>query len=92
MNVQLPQPVTAPFSNAQRAMIVNLVRRAARAEIMPRFRKLDTGQIGTKSGPMDIVTEADTAAEAMIARALQSAFPSAVIVGEESVETVPDYR
>ena len=55
----------------------------AEAEIMPRFRRLDPGQIAAKSGPMDLVTEADTSAEAMITRALQSAFPSAVIVGEE---------
>ena len=92
MNEHLPMPVTAPFSRAQRAMILNLVRRAARTEIMPRFRRLDAGQIGTKSGPMDLVTEADTAAEAMITRALQTAFPSAVIVGEEATETDPDYR
>lgn len=92
MTAHLPLPITAPFTRAQRAMIMNLVRRAAQAEIMPRFRRLDAGQIGAKSGPMDLVTEADTAAEAMIARALQSAFPRAVIVGEEAAETTPDYR
>lgn len=92
MTEHLPLRVTAPFSSAQRAMILNLVRRAARTEIMPRFRQLDAGQIASKSGPLDLVTEADTAAEAMIARGLQSAFPSAVIVGEEAAETDPEYR
>lgn len=92
MTDQLPMPITAPFSRAQRATLFNLVRRAAQAEIMPRFRKLDTGQITSKTGPMDLVTEADTAAEAMITRGLQIAFPNAVIVGEEAAESDPDYR
>jgi len=92
MTEHLPLPVTAPFSRAQRAVILNLVRRAARTEIMPRFRQLDAGQISAKSGPLDLVTEADTAAEAMIARGLQTAFPRAVIVGEEAAETDPDHR
>lgn len=72
--------------------MVNLVRRAANTEIMPRFRKLDSGSVGTKSGPNDLVTEADTAAEKMIARGLQIAFPNAVIVGEEASETLTDVR
>ena len=59
MNAQLPMPVSAPFTTAQKSTIRNLVRRAARAEIMPRFRKLDLGDISEKSGPMDLVTDAD---------------------------------
>jgi fructose-1,6-bisphosphatase/inositol monophosphatase family enzyme len=85
-------PITAPFSRAQRTTLFNLVRRAAQAEIMPRFRKLDSAQISAKTGPMDLVTDADTAAEAMITRGLQIAFPNAVIVGEEAAETDSDYR
>lgn len=92
MTENLPMPITAPFSRAQRAMLINLVRRAARAEIMPRFRRLDAGQIDTKTGPLDLVTEADRNAEAVITRGLQMAFPSAVIIGEEMVDSVPDYR
>lgn len=85
MNVNLPLPVSAPFSNAQKVTIRNLVRRAARAEIMPRFRKLDMGQISEKSGPLDLVTDADVGAEAIITRGLQIAFPSALVIGEEAV-------
>lgn len=92
MNAQLPLPITAPFTKAQRANIANLVARAAQAEIIPRFRKLDSGAISTKSGPNDLVTEGDVAAEAMITRGLQIAFPNAVIVGEEAAEKNPDYR
>jgi fructose-1,6-bisphosphatase/inositol monophosphatase family enzyme len=85
-------PVTAPFSRAQRTTLINLVRRAAQAEIMPRFRKLERSDITAKTEATDVVTEADTAAEAMITRGLQIAFPSAVIVGEEAAETNTDYR
>lgn len=92
MTTQLPMPVTAPFSKAQRAMLVNLISRAVRSEIMPRFRNLDDSQIQTKAGPSDLVTQADLAAEAMIQRGLQTAFPSAVIIGEEAAETDPEFR
>ncbi|MEO0938352.1 MAG: inositol monophosphatase [Pseudomonadota bacterium] len=85
----LPIPVQGPFTRAQSTAILNLVRRAARAEILPRFRKLDAGDIDTKSGPNDLVTAADTAAEAMIARGLQMAFPSALVIGEEAASTSP---
>lgn len=80
----LPVAVTGPLTPAQQSSIVNLVRRAARAEILPRFRALAQGDISTKSGPQDLVTSADTAAEAMIARGLARMFPGAVILGEEA--------
>ncbi|MEM8693923.1 MAG: inositol monophosphatase [Pseudomonadota bacterium] len=89
MSDNLPMPIAGPLTNAQQTMVINLVRRAARAEIMPRFRKLDSGEVSKKSSVSDLVTKADTAAEAMITRGLQIAFPSALIVGEEAVETDP---
>lgn len=82
----------APLSAAQIALIVNIARRAAQTEILPRFRNLDASRIDTKSGPNDLVTDADRAAEAMITRGLAGAFPEAVIVGEEAAETDPDYH
>lgn len=89
MTQSLPMPVTAPLTPAQRAQVVNLVRRAARAEILPRFRNLASHQIGEKTGPQDLVTEADRAAEAMITRGLQMMFPHALIVGEEHASENP---
>ena len=79
----LPQPATR-LTEAQIATIINLVRRAAKTEILPRFRKLTEGQISQKSGPADLVTAADQAAEAMIARGLLRAFPNATVLGEEA--------
>lgn len=85
----LPATLLPAISRAQRTQIINIVRRAARAEIMPRFRRLSDGDIRTKSNADDLVTDADTKAEAMIARALQIAFPSALVIGEEAVATNP---
>lgn len=90
MTNQLPMPVTAPLSQAQKTQIINLIRRAARAEIMPRFRRLDAGEIDTKRDETDLVTQADTEAEAMITRGLQMAFPHALVIGEEAVSAKPD--
>lgn len=88
MSDSLPMTVTT-LSRAQKRQVLNLVRRAARAEILPRFRRLSPAEIATKSGPQDLVTDADRAAEAMIARGLQQMFPHALIVGEEAVSDHP---
>ena len=69
--------------------VVQLLRAAGRAEIMPRFRKLPPGAIRTKSGPTDFVTEADEAAEAMITHGLQRMFPGCLVIGEEAVAADP---
>ncbi|VVT24413.1 Fructose-1, 6-bisphosphatase/inositol-1-monophosphatase [Roseovarius sp. EC-HK134] len=92
MTDSLPIPLSAPLTPAQQTMLVNLVRRAARAEIMPRFRTVTRADASTKSGPHDLVTEADHQAEAMLARGLQRMFPHALIVGEEAVAAKPALR
>lgn len=89
MTDQLPMPITAPLSAAQKTQLLNLVRRAARAEIMPRFRTLDRGDIDIKKDATDLVTAADTAGEAMITRGLQMAFPHALVIGEEAISKTP---
>jgi fructose-1,6-bisphosphatase/inositol monophosphatase family enzyme len=66
-----------------------ILARAAGAEILPRFRALTADQIRQKSSAIDLVTEADEAAEAVITAELKAAFPTAVIVGEEATERDP---
>ncbi len=66
-----------------------LLREAARAEILPRFRRLAAGDVRTKSGPLDLVTEADEAAERWIEAGLGRLFPGAVVVGEEATAADP---
>lgn len=89
-DTSLPAKLAPAVTPAQRTQIVNMVRRAARAEIMPRFRRLSDGEVRTKSRADDLVTDADTKTEAMITRALQIAFPSALVIGEEAVATEPE--
>lgn len=92
MTDHLPIPLTAPLTKAQQTSLINLVRRAARAEIMPRFRNLESGEVSTKSSRFDLVTEADTGAEAILARGLQQMFPHALIVGEEAASSDASLR
>ena len=67
-----------------------ILREAAAREVMPRFRALDRAAVRCKSGPLDLVTEADEAAERMIASRLADAFPDAVVIGEEAAAADPD--
>ena len=90
MTESLPIPLTAPISRAQKTQVLNLVRRAARAEILPRFRSLGEAEVDTKSGPQDLVTDADREAEKMIARGLLAIWPHARIVGEEDASANPE--
>ncbi len=85
MSNTLPAPLPAPVTPAQQHHILNIVRRTARAEIMPRFRSLSQADIRSKSRADDLVTAADVAAEQMITRALRIAFPTALVLGEEAV-------
>ena len=64
--------------------VAALLRDAARAEIMPRFRRLAPEAVRAKSGPLDLVTEADEAAERAITAGLVRRFPGCVVVGEEA--------
>lgn len=72
------------------SIVADLLRQAARQEILPRFRNLTDGAVRTKTGPMDLVTEADEAAERLIEAALRQAFPGCVVVGEEATAANPD--
>ncbi|MGE5503873.1 MAG: inositol monophosphatase family protein [Actinomycetota bacterium] len=69
------------------ARVGEIIREAADAEVLPRFRRLAAHQIREKK-PGQLVTEADTAAEAVLARRLTELVPAAV-VGEEGVDADP---
>ncbi|GAC1485001.1 MAG: inositol monophosphatase family protein [Acetobacteraceae bacterium] len=74
---------------AELAEVVQLVRAVARAEVMPRFRNLVAGDIQTKSGPLDMVTVADEAAELRLTTGLARLFPGCTVVGEEAASRDP---
>ena len=71
------------FDSQAASAVAALLRDASRTEIMPRFRKLAPEAVRTKSGPLDLVTEADEAAERLIEAGLTALFPGCVVVGEE---------
>lgn len=66
-----------------------ILKQAAKDEIMPRFRRLDDGDIQTKTGAFDLVTEADTNAERVITAGINEWSPNAIVVGEEAVSANP---
>lgn len=83
---------TPVLSEPYRAAIIAAVRQAARDHILPRFRSLGADEVSTKSGPGDLVTLADTEAEAAIIAALRQDWPEAEVMGEESVAANPALR
>lgn len=69
------------------AQVAAIIREAAEAEILPRFKNLQALQIREKK-PNQLVTEADIEAERVLSRRLVEVIPGA-IVGEEGVEHDP---
>lgn len=69
--------------------LANILRDAARAEALPRFRRLDASMVSTKTEAIDLVTEADVATEEVIKARLAQVMPDALFVGEESVAADP---
>ncbi|MFD5234424.1 inositol monophosphatase family protein [Streptomyces qaidamensis] len=65
------------------------IRKAAANEIMPRWRRLAAHEVDQKSGPHDLVTDADRKAELYLTEALVDLLPGSVVVGEEAVHANP---
>lgn len=73
----------------QARRVAAILAEAARAEIMPRYQHLPAGSVHQKADALDLVTEADVAAERRITAALREAFPGCVVVGEEATAADP---
>ncbi|WEA62158.1 inositol monophosphatase family protein [Rhizobium sp. BJ04] len=76
-------------STVDLTVLADLLRRAAKAEILPRFRRLGQDDVRAKSEATDLVTEADEQAERMIKAESQRLWPGALFLGEESVAAEP---
>jgi fructose-1,6-bisphosphatase/inositol monophosphatase family enzyme len=74
---------------ALRDAVAAVIRAAAETEILPRWRNLADHEIAEKGRPGDLVTAADTEAEAFLARELTALLPRAAVVGEEGAEVDP---
>lgn len=68
--------------------ILALMQDVAARVITPRFRSLSSAEIHEKQ-PGDLVTVADRESEAEITAALRSAYPDALVVGEEATFADP---
>ncbi len=77
------------FDRRTATSVAELLRDAARAEIMPRFRRLAASEVRSKTGPLDLVTDADEGAERVIAAGLAARFPGCLVVGEEGAAADP---
>src|SRR3954471_14987978 len=71
------------------ADVEEAVRTPAATEIMPRFRQLAAHEVDQKSGPHDLVTDADRKAELYLTEVLRKLLPGSVVVGEEAVHADP---
>ncbi|MFD5742526.1 inositol monophosphatase family protein [Streptomyces massasporeus] len=69
--------------------VEDAIRKAAATEIMPRWRQLAAHEVDQKSGPHDLVTDADRKAELYLTEALAALLPGSVVVGEEAVHANP---
>ncbi len=69
--------------------LANILRDAAKAEILPRFRNLGADMVHEKTEAIDLVTVADIEAERRIKADVALLAPGAVFVGEESVAARP---
>ncbi|MEU9921496.1 inositol monophosphatase family protein [Streptomyces griseoluteus] len=71
------------------ADVEGAIRKAAATEILPRFRRLAEHEVDQKSGPHDLVTDADRLAERRLTDELSALLPGSVVVGEEAVHANP---
>ncbi|MCW1384834.1 inositol monophosphatase [Novosphingobium sp. KCTC 2891] len=68
--------------------VAALLRRVSETAILPRYQQLAASEINAKAVD-DMVTVADTEAEAMLTEALARLLPEAAIVGEEASHANP---
>ncbi len=61
----------------------------ARAEILPRFTRLEAGEVRSKTGPHDLVSVVDETVERVIGASLRLLFPGVPVVGEEAAFADP---
>ena len=65
--------------------VADMMAEVAAEEVMPRWRNLGASDVAEKSGPDDLVTIADGAAELALSRRLAALLPGSLVVGEEAV-------
>lgn len=67
--------------------ISDILRECAERYIIPRYKLLEQHEISTKSGPRDLVTQADIDVEEHLKLVLPGLLPGSIVVGEEGVSS-----
>jgi len=65
--------------------ISEIIREAAEIHIKPRYQALEDHEISSKTGPHDLVTQADIETEEYLTKILPDLLPSSIVIGEEGV-------
>ena len=65
--------------------IQKIIEDVAAQEIIPRWKQLKDHEIQTKTGPSDLVTDADIEAERSLTAIFKQQFPGCGVIGEEAV-------
>jgi len=65
--------------------IADILSECAKSYILPRYKALEDHEISSKTGPNDLVTQADIDVEAHLERVLPALLPGSIVVGEEAV-------
>ncbi len=81
--------MTVTVDDALLSSLMGVMAEVAAAEVLPRFRGVMSESARTKTGPDDLVTDADIAAERALGIALSALLPGVVMVGEEAVSADP---
>jgi fructose-1,6-bisphosphatase/inositol monophosphatase family enzyme len=69
--------------------VARIMREVAAQEVMPRWRNLASEDVVEKSGPSDVVTVADRAAEVELSHRLADLIAGSRVIGEEAVHADP---
>lgn len=77
------------FTREEMRRIGSILAEVAQVEVMPRFRNLPEAAVRAKTSPLDLVTDADEAAERLISARLSKLYPGAVMIGEEASSRNP---
>ncbi len=75
----------AAYHNLSTKRIDDIIREVSAKEILPRWKQLQDHEIKTKTGPSDLVTDADIQAEKALTEIFEKEFPGCVVIGEEAV-------
>lgn len=78
------------MSSIDIARVTALIEGVAAEVVMPRFRSADRFAAIEKTGPADVVTQADLDAERLLTPALAAMLPGSRVVGEEACSENPE--